>query len=45
MKRLNFIQRGPNYKRKKYCKTCDEFFQTHVLVDTISYLVIKPKKK
>ena len=45
MKRLNFIQRGPNYKRKKYCKTCDEFFQTHVLTDTISYLVIKPKKK
>ncbi len=45
MKRLNFIQRGPNHKPKKYCKTCDEFFQTHVLTDTISYLVIKLKKK
>ena len=42
LKRVQIVNREFLSEGPEPCDTCDEFFQTHVLMDTISYLIIKP---
>ena len=43
-KHTQFIKNNVENDPPEPCDTCDTFFKTHTLIDTIAYFIVKPKK-